>query len=173
MVGVAYRLMTGKDEETMNFEECGVWNVECGMWSVEGSLLQGVRRDLGQQLLDLRKQVVGRYPVWLILHVVHSFTLFFEEGRRRKEVRMDIKEFAHLLTDGLIEVNEVLPIVLGKEGTQVVLVIFKERRLAIGRLQSLPMQVTPVAVGGNPGQFTMHSARFTVWLRVVTTHRQL
>ena len=96
-----------------------------------------------------------------------------EEGRRRKEVRMDIKEFAHLLTDGLIEVNEVLPIVLGKEGTQVVLVIFKERRLAIGRLQSLPMQVTPVAVGGNPGQFTMHSARFTVWLRVVTTHRQL
>lgn len=40
---------------------------------------------MGQQLLDLRKQVVGRYPVWLILHVVHSFTLFFEEGRRRKE----------------------------------------------------------------------------------------
>ena len=35
LVGVAYRLMTGKDEETMNLEECGVWNEECGMWSVE------------------------------------------------------------------------------------------------------------------------------------------
>ena len=35
LVGVAYRLMTGKDEETVNLEECGMWNVECGMWSVE------------------------------------------------------------------------------------------------------------------------------------------
>ena len=28
LVGVAYRLMTGKDEETVNLEECGVWSVE-------------------------------------------------------------------------------------------------------------------------------------------------
>ena len=77
LVGVAYRLMTGKDEETVNFE---LYTLNFELYTRLCRFV--LRRDLGQQLLDLRKQIVGRYPVWLILHVVHSFSLRIRLIRR-------------------------------------------------------------------------------------------
>ena len=56
-----------------------------------------------------------------------------------------VEQFAHLLTDGLVIVEQELPARL-KKGTQVVLVILEEGRLTVGRLQGVPVQVAPLAV---------------------------
>jgi len=63
---------------------------------------------------------------------------------------LDIQQFAHLLTNRLIIIYQSLPMALCKERAQVVLVILKERGITIGCLQSLPMQMTPVAMIRNP-----------------------
>lgn len=59
-----------------------------------------------------------------------------------------VKQLAHRLADGLVEVEQTLPAVLGEEGAQIVLVVLEEGRVAVGRLQGLPVQMPPVAVVG-------------------------
>ena len=59
--------------------------------------------------------------------------------------RLYIDQFAHFLADGLVEVEEKLPFLL-KERTDVILIIVEERRLPLGTLQGVPMQMPPVAV---------------------------
>ena len=58
---------------------------------------------------------------------------------------MDIDEFADFLADSLVEVNQKVVFLL-EEGMQVVSVILKERALAIGTLQGIPMYATPLVV---------------------------
>ena len=48
-----------------------------------------------------------------------------------------------------VEVEEILPATLFKEGSYVVGIILEERGLAICRHESLPVEVTPVAVVGD------------------------
>lgn len=45
---------------------------------------------------------------------------------------MDVEQFAHLLADGIIEIHQELPVVLGEKRAQVVFVIFEKGRLAVG-----------------------------------------
>ena len=58
---------------------------------------------------------------------------------------MDIQEFAEFMGDGHIEVEQVLPPLL-KERADIIYIIIKERTVAIGAHQSIPMQVAPVTV---------------------------
>ena len=58
---------------------------------------------------------------------------------------MDINEFADFLSDSLVEVNQKVVFLL-EEGMQVVSVILKERAFAIGTLQGIPMDATPLVV---------------------------
>lgn len=58
---------------------------------------------------------------------------------------MDIQEFAEFVGDGHIEVEQVLPPLL-KERTDIIYIVIKERTVAIGAHQGIPMQVAPVAV---------------------------
>ena len=58
---------------------------------------------------------------------------------------MNVKQLAHQECDFHIEIVEVLPPAL-KEGAQVIGIMLEERRLAIGSLQGIPMQSSPVAV---------------------------
>ena len=58
---------------------------------------------------------------------------------------MDIQEFAEFVGDGHIEVEQVLPPLL-KERTDIIYIIIKERTVAIGTHQGIPVQVAPVAV---------------------------
>ena len=48
-----------------------------------------------------------------------------------------------------VEVEEIFPATLLKEGAYVVGIIFEERGLAICRHESLPVEMTPVAVVGD------------------------
>ena len=59
--------------------------------------------------------------------------------------RLDIEEFAHRLTDCLVEVEQELPTLL-EEGTDIILIIVEERRLTIGALQGVPVEMAPIAV---------------------------
>ena len=58
---------------------------------------------------------------------------------------MDIQEFAEFMGDGHIEVEQVLPPLL-KERADIIYIIIKERTVAIGAHQGIPVQVAPVAV---------------------------
>ena len=58
---------------------------------------------------------------------------------------LDVEKFAHLLADLLVEIKQER-IAFIKEGADVILVVFKEGRLAIGRLQGIPMQTAPMAM---------------------------
>ena len=58
---------------------------------------------------------------------------------------MNVEQLANLLADGFVEVEEIVP-ALFEERTQVVLIIHEEGRVAVGRLQGVPMEVAPVAV---------------------------
>ena len=58
---------------------------------------------------------------------------------------MYIEQLANLLADGFVEVEEIVP-ALFEERAQVVLIIHEEGRVAVGRLQGVPMEVAPVAV---------------------------
>ena len=55
---------------------------------------------------------------------------------------MDIKQFTHLLGDGPIEIEQILPMVF-KKRPDIVFVEFKERTLAIGTLQGIPVFFSP------------------------------
>ena len=59
--------------------------------------------------------------------------------------RMNVDEFAHFYADGLVEIEQKRPSLL-KERAQVIGIVFKERGVAVGRLQGLPVHVAPVAV---------------------------
>ena len=58
---------------------------------------------------------------------------------------MDVDEFAHLLADSLVEIYQEVPFLL-KEWSDVVLIVFEERALAIGTLQGIPMNAPPLVV---------------------------
>ena len=58
---------------------------------------------------------------------------------------MDIQKFAEFMGDGHIEVEQVLPMLL-KERTDIIYIVIKERTVAIGTHQGIPVQVAPVAV---------------------------
>lgn len=57
----------------------------------------------------------------------------------------DVQQLADFLTDRFVIVYQVLPS-LFEERTDIVLVILKEGRLAIGCCQGVPVQMSPVAV---------------------------
>ena len=58
---------------------------------------------------------------------------------------MDVDQIAHFGPDGLVEIEQIVP-ALFKERTDIVLIIFKERRFAVSTLQGVPMQMPPVAM---------------------------
>ena len=60
-------------------------------------------------------------------------------------LRLDVEKFAHLFADSLVEIEEIVPTLL-KERADIILIIIEERRLAIGALKGVPMQMAPVAV---------------------------
>jgi len=73
-----------------------------------------------------------------------------EEGGRsilrgQGDFGLDVDQFAHFSPNGLVEIEQIVP-TLFEERTDVVLIIFKEGRLAVGTLQGVPMQMPPVAV---------------------------
>ena len=58
---------------------------------------------------------------------------------------MDIQEFAEFVGDGHVEVEQVLPALL-KERTDIIYIVIKERTVAIGAHQGIPVQMAPVAM---------------------------
>lgn len=58
---------------------------------------------------------------------------------------MNIQEFAEFVGDGHVEIEQVLPSLL-KERADIIYIIVKERTVAIGTHQGIPVQVAPVAV---------------------------
>lgn len=72
------------------------------------------------------------------------------EGGRLKwflyKLRLDIKKFTHLLRDIHIIIKKIFPTIVLEERTYVVLIIYKERTIAIGCLQCMPVLPLPVAV---------------------------
>lgn len=58
---------------------------------------------------------------------------------------MDVDEFAHLLADSLVEIYQEVPFLL-EEWSDVVLIVFEERALAIGTLQGVPVYASPLVV---------------------------
>ena len=79
--------------------------------------------------------------VWLVFrsHVV---------GGRPLYVRCEVNETAYQAAKCFIEVRQKFVLLL-VEGAEVIFVIFEEGSVVVGRLQCVPMQVTPVAVVGN------------------------
>ena len=61
------------------------------------------------------------------------------------DVGVDVKQLTERERDFHVKIVEELPPLLEK-GVQVVGVILKERRFAVGRLQRIPMQSPPLAV---------------------------
>ena len=63
-------------------------------------------------------------------------------------VGSEVYQRADQTAEGFVEVHQelVLPLV---EGAEIVLVILEERRVVVGGLQGVPMQVAPVAVVGD------------------------
>lgn len=57
----------------------------------------------------------------------------------------DVEQLAKHVADGFVEVEQVFPPAF-KEGAQVVLVVFKERAVAVGRHDGVPVQMPPVTV---------------------------
>ncbi len=62
-----------------------------------------------------------------------------------RDVWLNVKHLATFLYQGFIEVDEKSPLLL-IEGTEIVLQIFKEGRIEVTRLQSVPMLPLPVVV---------------------------
>ena len=60
-------------------------------------------------------------------------------------MRMNVDEFANLLTDGFVEIEQKLVMLL-EERMQVVSIVLKKRTLAIGTLQGIPMHASPLVV---------------------------
>ena len=65
---------------------------------------------------------------------------------------MNIYQFADQSAEFFVEIEQKL-VFLFVEGTEIVFVVFEERSIVVGRLNSVPMQVSPVAVVGNPDIF--------------------
>lgn len=63
-------------------------------------------------------------------------------------LRFQPDERADQAAQGFVEVGQEL-VLLFVEGAEVVLVVFEERGMVVGRFQSIPVQVAPVAVVGD------------------------
>ena len=68
---------------------------------------------------------------------------------RERQVGTHVEQGAEGVGDVEVEVEEIFPAMLFKEGSYVVGIIFEERGLAIRRHESLPVEMTPVAVVGD------------------------
>ena len=77
---------------------------------------------------------------------------------------LNIYQLAYLLSDGLVEIEQIVPALL-EERPQVVLVIVKERRLAIGTLNSIPVQMSPVAMVADAEVLYQHGVTMFYWHR--------
>ena len=60
-------------------------------------------------------------------------------------MRANVDEFAHFDANGLIEVQEILPLFL-EERFDIILKVVEEGRISIGTLQSVPVQMSPIAM---------------------------
>lgn len=58
---------------------------------------------------------------------------------------MDVDKFTHLLTDGFIEINQEVVLLL-KERTDIIGIIVEEGTLAIGTLQGIPVYTSPLVM---------------------------
>ena len=65
---------------------------------------------------------------------------------------LNVEKLANLMRDFQIEIEEIFPSAL-KERAYVVGEIFKERAFAVGRHQSVPMQVSPMTVVADANVF--------------------
>ena len=65
---------------------------------------------------------------------------------------VDVDEFAHLLSDGLVEIDQKFVSLL-EEGTDVVRIIVEERTLTIGTLQRVPVHPSPLVMVANAKVF--------------------
>ena len=65
------------------------------------------------------------------------------------DLRLNIDQFAHFLADLLVEIEQKVPALL-EEGTDVVLIVVEKRRLTVGALQGIPVQMPPVAMIADP-----------------------
>ena len=88
------------------------------------------------------------YPFFLLLAPCPFFLLLAPcplKTLRGVQRGVNVQPLAHQPCDFHVEIIEEIPPFL-KKWIQVVGIIFKERRLAIGRLQRIPVQATPIAV---------------------------
>lgn len=84
---------------------------------------------------------------------IFSFSFFTQNifiGNRN--LRANVQKLYHLLSNLHIEIEEEFVFLL-IEGADVVLVIFKERALAVGGEERIPVDVAPVGVVGNADVF--------------------
>jgi len=103
----------------------------------------------------------------IVLFGFESILLF--AGRLHKRfcithMGLNIYQLAYLLSDGLVEIEQIVPALL-EERPQVVLVIVKERRLAIGTLNSIPVQMSPVAMVADAEVLYQHGVTMFYWHR--------
>ena len=65
---------------------------------------------------------------------------------------VDVDEFAHFLSDSLVEIDQKIVFLL-EEGTDVVRIIVEERTLTIGTLQRVPVYSPPLVMVANAKVF--------------------
>ena len=89
---------------------------------------------------------IWRWVLWVYSQAIVGFVFWLSHKVRAiRYLGLDIDEFAHFLADSLIIVQQEVPTFL-EERTYVILIILKERRLAVCALQSHPVQMAPIAV---------------------------
>ena len=80
--------------------------------------------------------------------IVSDVRYLMSEVRCIANIRVDIQQLAHFLSDSLVEIEQIVVFLL-EEGMQVVCIVFKERAFAIGTLQGIPMDAPPLVVVAN------------------------
>ena len=83
---------------------------------------------------------------------------------------MEVKQFETLMNESFVEVHQECPLLL-INGTEIILQIFKERRLKIGGLDGVPMLPLPIAVGADA--YIFHQAFTTDKVAFVDGDREV
>jgi hypothetical protein len=87
------------------------------------------------------KWVLGVYHITIIGTLLPLTVI----GRGIFCLGLNVYQLADSLTDSLVEIDEKV-VALLEEGADIVSVVFEERALAIGTLQSIPMCLTPLVM---------------------------
>ena len=109
---------------------------------------------------SVRKRLLWANSIAEILDFILFFQFFtLNIGFGDRNLRTDVEELYHLLCSFHVEIEEEF-VFLFEEGADVVLIIFKERALAVGGEERIPVDVAPVGVVGDADG--LHRQRWVV-----------